>query len=132
MRVAIVGSRDYPDLDQVVQFVRGLPSDTVVVSGGARGVDRTAEQTARACGLRTLIFPADWTRHGKRAGFLRNDQILAAAEEVVAFWDGRSPGTADTIRKARRAGKRVKVFGPHSGSSHYAGLEMPRRLSCTS
>jgi predicted Rossmann-fold nucleotide-binding protein len=58
-RVAIVGSRDYPDLEQVRWFVRKLAEkypDALVVSGGARGVDRVAESEAHTQGLKVLSF----------------------------------------------------------------------------
>lgn len=114
MRVAIVGSRTYPDLAEVREFVAGLPQGTLVISGHGRGVDMAAEDAANERFRRgelpkPLIFPADWDRHGKAAGCLRNTKIVEAVaaeaeRAVTAFWDGRSPGTADTIRKARRAG----------------------------
>lgn len=108
-RVAIVGSRDYPDLDAVRRFVASLPDGTVVVSGGARGVDRTAENAALARGLSVESYPADWQAHGKAAGYLRNQTIVAVSDCVVAFHDGRSPGTAHTIQIAREKGKPVEV-----------------------
>ena len=47
MNVAIVGSRSYPRLDLVHDYVWQLPQDTCIVSGGALGVDQTAEHTAQ-------------------------------------------------------------------------------------
>lgn len=112
MKVAIVGSRDFSELARVDAYVDALPADTVVVSGGARGVDRRAEQRARARGLEVVSLSADWARHGKRAGFLRNREIVATVDRVVAFWDGVSPGTASTIELARRTGKAVEIHLP--------------------
>ena len=66
--VAIIGSRGFPDREIISAFVRALPEGTVVVSGGARGVDRWAEEAATDSGLETLIFHADWKRLGKAAG----------------------------------------------------------------
>jgi len=109
-RIAIVGSRDYPSLPDVERFVKSLDPSTMIVSGGARGVDRTAERAAKSRGLQTMVFLADWNTYGKRAGYIRNEQIIDNADEVVAFWDGKSPGTADTIRKARAARKPVRIF----------------------
>jgi hypothetical protein len=88
MHIAIVGSREYPRLADITTFVRRLPVDTAVVSGGGRGVDRVAEQAAKARGLQTLIFPAEWERYGRSAGSRRNANIVAASDQVVAFWDG--------------------------------------------
>lgn len=84
-RIAIVGSRDYPLLGSVELFVKTLDSTTMIVSGGARGVDRTAERAAKHRGLRALIFPADWPTYGKRAGYIRNEQIVDNADEIVVF-----------------------------------------------
>ena len=110
MRMAIVGSRDFRNLDKVQAFVRLLDKDIIIVSGGARGVDRVAEREAEACGLQTMIFPAQWDIYGKRAGFVRNREIVAHADELVAFWDGKSKGTAHSIELAQQKGIPVLVI----------------------
>lgn len=107
--VAIVGSRDFPDLDAVRRYVCALPPGTVVVSGGARGVDRVAEDEARSRGLVVQVYPADWQKYGRRAGAVRNKLIVDRCTRVVAFWDGASPGTQITIRMAKAAGKPVEI-----------------------
>lgn len=112
MNIAIIGSREYPDWRVIHDFVYTLPHDTTVVSGGARGVDRVAESVAKERGLATRIFPADWNMFGKRAGFLRNQDIINAAEIVVAFWDGTSRGTAHSLGLARAACKPVYIVHP--------------------
>lgn len=109
-RVAIVGSREFQRLDWVVEFVKRLPDDAIVVSGHAPGVDQRAERAANERGLRTLIFPAAWGEHGKAAGFIRNQQIVDAADVVVAFWNEESNGTKHTMELATNAGKPLKVF----------------------
>lgn len=110
MKVAIVGSRNYGDLSKVREFVMGLPGDTIVVSGGAQGVDSVAERAARSRGLQVVIFAADWKQYGKKAGLRRNYDIVQEAEWIYAFWDGISTGTAHTIKVAREQGKEVTVF----------------------
>jgi len=112
-RVAIVGSRDYPQPGAVRGFVRSLAAehqDLVIVSGGARGVDLIAEGEARKLGVPVKVWPADWERHGRRAGYLRNVKIVADSNRVVAFWDGTSRGTAHTVGIARDHEKLWKVF----------------------
>jgi hypothetical protein len=109
-RVAVVGSRDYPARERVAAFVAGLPKGTIVVSGGARGVDAWAEEAARAAGLKTRIHHADWEGLGRRAGPVRNALIVADCDEVVAFWNGSSRGTLDTLVQAFEAGRTVRVF----------------------
>lgn len=93
MRVAVIGSRDYPRLSDVDAAIDALSADTVVVSGGARGVDRRARDHARARGLEYDEFLADWEGEGKRAGPLRNERMLSTVDAVIALWDGESPGT---------------------------------------
>lgn len=111
MRVAIVGSRDYPHMDQVRALVDRMAFVTTVVSGGARGVDREAVNRARSRGLETQVFHADWTRLGKRAGYVRNEQMIQTVDYVVAFWDERSPGTRHAMDIAVLLGKDVRWYG---------------------
>jgi len=108
-RVAFVGSRSYPDEALVRRYVRMQAGDVTVVSGGAQGPDTWAADEARLRGLAVDIYRPDWSFHGKAAGFVRNNDIVAACDRVVAFWDGRSRGTLDTITKAVRAGKAVLI-----------------------
>src|SRR5689334_7221344 len=105
MRIAIVGSREYRRLDTVRDFVHSLPRTTVVVSGGARGVDWTAEQMARDLGMEVEIFYPDYTKHGKRAPLVRNEQLAERCEEMRAFWDGQSTGTQHALSCAKRLGR---------------------------
>jgi uncharacterized NAD-dependent epimerase/dehydratase family protein len=109
--VAIVGSRDYLHRDWVENYVNALPDGTTVVSGGAPGVDRWAEYAAAQRGLKVWVERADWEMYGGAAGPIRNTALVALADRLVAFWDGKSRGTADTIRKARAAGLPVEVIG---------------------
>ncbi|HSY22343.1 MAG TPA: SLOG family protein [Polyangiaceae bacterium] len=111
-RIAIVGSRDFPDLDMVRRYVARLPQDTVIVSGGAPGPDTVAENMADKLFLSKSIHKADWTRNGRAAGPIRNALVIEDCEALVAFWDGVSPGTLDIIRKAVKSGKPVRIFGP--------------------
>lgn len=109
MKLAIVGSRNFKNLMRVAHYVCHLPLDTVIVSGGARGVDETAAVNARRRGMDVIVHLPDWDTHGKAAGFVRNQRIVDDADAVVAFWNG-SNGTLDTIRKANQAGKVVKIY----------------------
>ena len=112
MRVAIVGSRNYPNLEEVREFVRSLSLDDVVVTGGANGVDKVAEDEARKRGLEVVIHRAKWAEYGKKAGPIRNSVIVEDCDKLAAFWDKKSPGTKDVIGKARRAAKLLKLACP--------------------
>lgn len=112
MKIAIVGSRDYPDIAAVRAYVALLPANTIIVSGGARGVDSIAENAARERGMECLIFKPDWDRDGKSAAFVRNATIAEECDEMVAFWDGKSRGTKSAIQYARDLRKTVTVYHP--------------------
>lgn len=109
MRVAIVGSREFPAPQMVRGFCLGLDPGTIVVSGAARGVDKVAANCARSFGLEVIEIPFK-EGLGKAGGPARNTEIVARCDVMVAFWDGESTGTADAITKARRAGKLLAVF----------------------
>lgn len=84
--------------------------DTVVVHGNAAGADRIAHQEAQKLGLRVEPHPADWQQHGKRAGIIRNlEMVESGVDLVIAFWDGRSTGTAHTMTEAKKRGIPVEV-----------------------
>lgn len=112
MKLAIVGSRDFQDyklLYNKVFELFGIGSIEKIISGGARGADTLAEQFARECSIPLQVFEADWKTYGRSAGFIRNQKIVAVCDTILAFWDQKSRGTADTIKKAREAGKKVFV-----------------------
>jgi predicted Rossmann fold nucleotide-binding protein DprA/Smf involved in DNA uptake len=110
MRVAIVGSRGYASLGRVFDYVTGLPEGTVVISGGARDVDAMAAGIARTMGLTVIEFLPNYEAHGRRAPLIRNKQIAQHCERMVAFWDGKSTGTAHAIRCAKSLGRPVEVI----------------------
>ncbi len=87
-----------------------LPIDTVIVSGGASGVDTEAVRSAEERGLVVEVHLAAWDRHPQRAGILRNGEVVRNSEHLVAFWDGISPGTRDAVRQARAEGLGLSVF----------------------
>lgn len=110
--VALVcGSRSWTNPEPIRRRLRTLPVNTVVLHGGARGADRLAGQIGRELGLHVAVMPALWDRYGRDAGRLRNVAMLTMQPTVViAFWDGRSPGTGMMIRLAGDAGVPVEVI----------------------
>ena len=113
MRVAIVGSRHFPDLERVEEYVRSLPRGSSLVTGSASGVDAAATRAARAKGLHVQVVAAsfDELRDAGRAAE-RNRKLIGMADVLVAFWDGSSEGTRRTIERALEAGKEIHVFIP--------------------
>lgn len=106
MRLAVVGSRTILDFAVVVAAIEesGFTDISLIVSGGAKGVDSLAEQYARAKGIECRIYKPDWTQYGKRAGFVRNAHIVNAADALVAVWDGKSKGTMHSVALANERG----------------------------
>lgn len=112
-RIAIVGSRDYPNAHVVVGArMKALPKGCTIVSGGARGVDSIAAHWADMLGYKKVIYLPDWDAHGKSAGYLRNVTIVDNSDLVIAFWDGTSKGTKHTIDIAMKKGIPVEIICP--------------------
>ena len=116
LKVIIAGGRDFTDTqyaaDSLVKLVEEnmLPDTFTVISGNARGADKVGEYLAKLWDLPLEIYPADWNQHGKSAGYIRNKQMADIADMLVAFWDGKSRGTAHIINTMKQQHKPVFVF----------------------
>ncbi len=107
MKTAVIGSRGL-SMENIGDY---LPSDTTeIVSGGAKGIDTCAREYAQANGIPLTEFLPDYDRYGRAAPLRRNEQIVAYADRVIAFWDGHSRGTAYTMDLCRRCGKPLTVY----------------------
>lgn len=110
MKTAVIGTRTYSDYGQLCEILNNLSNKpTEIISGGANGADALAERYAKDNNLPLTVINADWAKHGKAAGPIRNIEIVKACEQVVAMWDGESKGTKHTIDTARKTGKPTKV-----------------------
>lgn len=112
-RIIIAGGRDFNDYGLLVKTMNHLLSnikdDITVVCGKARGADTLGERYAKECGFSVQYFPADWEKHGKVAGYIRNTEMAENADALVAFWDGQSRGTRHMIALAKMQGLKVRV-----------------------
>lgn len=108
LAIAIVGSRAFNDYALLCKHMEAY-APTLIVSGGAQGADSLGEKWAKEKGVATRILRPNWTKYGKAAGFMRNTDIIQAADVVIAFWDQTSRGTQDSIQKAQAAGKKVVI-----------------------
>lgn len=111
-RILISGNRAYPSMDDVVQYVAALPSDSVVLVSGTGVVARVATDAAKARGLAVERDMPDWNE-GTRAGYTSNARLVQLADRVVVFRGGGSPITMYAIRAAVEAGKPTRVFSPN-------------------
>lgn len=110
-KIAIVGSRDYKDIEKVKETIKTLNKTDIIISGGAKGVDASAVLFAKALEMNYKEYLPDWDAHGKSAGPIRNKQIVDDSDYVIAFWNGFSKGTAHTIGYAASVGKKIIIFG---------------------
>lgn len=100
LKIIVAGSREFNDyelLEEKLNFYIGKHKNIEIISGTARGADRLGERYAIEKGFSLQKFPADWQKYGKRAGYLRNEDMARYATHAVIFWDGRSKGTAHMI-----------------------------------
>jgi hypothetical protein len=111
-KILVCGSRTFDDearlhkeLNKLVWSCGG-PENVEIVSGGAKGPDTYAAEFAAQRGMRCKVFPADWEKYGKSAGFIRNTQMReycnGSRTVVLAVWDGKSRGTAHMIDLAEK------------------------------
>lgn len=111
MRVAIVGSRNCQN-SLIDEIKRRVPGGTaLIVSGGARGVDTLAEQTAAELKIPFRKIVPDYAKFGRNAPKIRNLAIVRNADRVLAFWDFRSAGTASVIAACIENRVPVEVYG---------------------
>jgi hypothetical protein len=80
-----------------------------LIHGGAHGVDQVAASWAELWGVEVEEYPADWDRHGKAAGPIRNKEMAAKADALIAIWDGKSRGTKQMIDHCITIGLPLKI-----------------------
>lgn len=110
MKILVCGGRDYTDQTQLfdtLDQVHETAPITTIIHGAARGADTLAGRWAAARGISCDVYPADWQRDGRRAGYIRNQRMLdnSRPDAVVAFPGG--PGTADMVRLAKQRGLNI-------------------------
>ena len=127
LRIIIAGGRDFNNFNLLFNSVEDIRKNILskkykdidrecIVSGTAKGADSLGEEYANKVGLLVYRFPANWDRHGKRAGFIRNAEMgrFAISDDsygvLIAFWDGVSRGTKHMIDFATAHGLEVHVI----------------------
>lgn len=103
----IAGSRHITNIKLVFRIldttVKQMPNKpTHILSGGARGVDRIAENWGLQRGYQMHYYPAQWDVHGRAAGPIRNRKMAENAQQLIVIWDGSSRGAANMIATARK------------------------------
>lgn len=110
-RILVCGGRDYTDQRRVFEILdKALDAfkEVFIIQGGANGADLCAKMWAESRGIKYDEYPADWAKLGKRAGFVRNVQMLNEGKPdlVIAFPGGK--GTRMMIDLANKANVNVR------------------------
>lgn len=115
-RVLVTGSRSWPDKAAIANALLQwwLNNDrplSVLVSGGARGADQMAEEVWNKQQFQVEHHPADWNHYGKRAGLIRNvEMVRAGADVCIAFIHNGSAGASHCARLAHEHGIPVILY----------------------
>ncbi len=107
MKVAVIGSRGL-DVDIPEELIPR--KTTQIISGGAAGIDTKTRDYALSHGIQILEILPDYDLYGKSAPILRNNVIVDESDLVIAFWDGKSRGTAYVINRCLKVNKSIIVY----------------------
>ncbi len=127
IKLAIIGSRTLLDFDKNLILRHIPPETTVIISGGARGIDSLAKHIAGELGLDFLEVKPDYARYGKTAPFNRNAAMVSMADRVLAVWDFNSRGTAHAIAQCIKQGVPVRIIGPDGVPAPQKNVEKDRQ-----
>lgn len=118
MRVLVTGSRDWVKITVIRDALTAvmsenslLPRSVTIVHGGASGADSIAGGLGRSMGMKVEVFPAQWNTYGKRAGYLRNAEMVATGPAIcLAFIKNQSRGATMCADLAEEAGIETRRF----------------------
>lgn len=106
MKLLIAGSRSIKDFDLSPYISKVV--DTII-SGGAAGIDKLAEEYADLHHLSKYIIRPRYDIYGRAAPIKRNEQMVDMADEILVIWDGKSKGSVHTIKYANKMNKKVTL-----------------------
>lgn len=116
-KLLVCGSRGITDKDWIKSNIEtywywnlACYKFPVMIEGEAKGVDSIAKEYAQENEWEIESYPADWEKYGKSAGYIRNEIMVKAADEVLILWDGSSKGTKNDIDLCERYNKPYKVL----------------------
>ena len=104
MKLLVVGSRSIGEYNIEKHIPEGT---TLIISGGADGIDMLAEKYADEKRLSKLILRPRYEIYGRAAPIRRNEEMVGICDMALIIWDGKSKGTKHTIDYAKKAGKDI-------------------------
>lgn len=112
MKLIIAGSRDFSADEYVFAVMRPIcPEHHIekIVCSSDRGIDVLAKLWAEEHKIPVREFPIERDKHGRRALFVRNEQMVACGTDMILFWDGKTPGIQHLLDIALKAGMPVRI-----------------------
>ena len=106
MKLMIAGARSITEFNLSAYIPDGVE---LIISGGADGIDLLAEKYADKKRISKLIMRPRYDLYGKAAPLKRNEIMVDIADAVLVIWDGKSKGSAATIKYARKKNKKPIV-----------------------
>ena len=106
MKLLIAGSRSITSFDLSPYISTDV--DTII-SGGAGGIDRLAEQYADLHRLSKYILRPRYSFYGRSAPLKRNEEMVEMADAVLIIWDGCSKGTQYTLNYTNKINKPITL-----------------------
>ena len=104
MKILIAGSRNIDTFD----LSPYIPKETtLIISGGAKGIDTIAEKYADEHRISKLILLPQYNLYGKSAPIKRNEMMVNIADTVIIVWDGNSRGTKFTLQYSKKKNKNI-------------------------
>jgi hypothetical protein len=109
LTILVAGSRGFTNYDRLSTDLNYF-KPTTIISGMAKGADRLAYNYGIAENIKVVECPANWDEYGKRAGYIRNTEMLLMKPDVVLYyWDGISKGTKHCILEAIKLNLSIRV-----------------------
>ena len=91
--VIVAGSRGFESYELAelwLDYYFCNKEPTAIITGLAKGADTLGLNYARNHDIPIIQMPADWNKYGKRAGYIRNEEMLKKADALIAFWNNKS------------------------------------------
>ena len=106
LKVLVTGGRHWDYQEEIERTLDRIHQDIgviLLIHGNAKGVDSLASDWAEKNNINTDVYPALWSKYGKKAGPIRNQQMLDEGRPDIVMAFPGSKGTNDMVRRAIRA-----------------------------
>lgn len=117
INIMICGSRSITDKEWIFSQIEAFwywnaacYDEVTLIEGEAQGVDLIAKEYAQKNNWKIKDFPANWKKYGKKAGMIRNINMVDNCDLCLILWDGQSKGTEHDIELCQKRMKKYCVI----------------------